>query len=31
MKKLIISEVVSVMQEIGEPDCKLVKPKVSCS
>ena len=27
-EKLIISEVVSVMQEIGEPDCKLVKPKL---
>ena len=23
-----ISEVVSVMQEIGEPDCKLIKPKL---
>ena len=27
-EKLIISEVVSVMQEIGEPDCKLIKPKL---
>ena len=27
-EKLIISEVISVMQEIGEPDCKLVKPKL---
>ena len=27
-EKLITSEVVSVMQEIGEPDCKLVKPKL---
>jgi len=25
---VIISEVISVMQEIGEPDCKLVKPKL---
>ena len=27
-EKLIISEVVSVVQEIGEPDCKLIKPKL---
>ena len=27
-EKAIISEVVSVMQEIGEPDCKLIKPKL---
>ena len=26
--KVIISEVVQMMQEIGEPDCKLVKPKL---
>jgi len=27
-EQVIISEVISVMQEIGEPDCKLVKPKL---
>ena len=27
-EQVVISEVVSVMQEIGEPDCKLVKPKL---
>ncbi len=27
-EKVVISEVVSVMQEIGEPDCKLIKPKL---
>ena len=27
-EQVLISEVVSVMQEIGEPDCKLVKPKL---
>ena len=26
-EQVLISEVISVMQEIGEPDCKLVKPK----
>ncbi len=26
--KVIISEVVQIMQEIGEPDCKLIKPKL---
>ena len=26
--KVIISEVIQIMQEIGEPDCKLVKPKL---
>ena len=26
--KVIISEVIQMMQEIGEPDCKLVKPKL---
>lgn len=26
--KAIISEVVQIMQEIGEPDCKLIKPKL---
>ena len=25
---VIISEVVQIMQEIGEPDCKLIKPKL---
>ena len=30
-EKAIISEVVSVMQEIGEPDCKLIKPKLVVS
>ena len=29
--KVIISEVVQIMQEIGEPDCKLVKPKLVVS
>ena len=27
-EKLLISEVISIVQEIGEPDCKLVKPKL---
>ena len=27
-EQVLISEVVSVMQEIGEPDCKLIKPKL---
>ena len=27
-EQVLISEVISVMQEIGEPDCKLVKPKL---
>ena len=27
-EQILISEVVSVMQEIGEPDCKLIKPKL---
>ena len=27
-EQVVISEVISVMQEIGEPDCKLVKPKL---
>ena len=30
-EKVVISEVVSVMQEIGEPDCKLIKPKLVVS
>ena len=30
-EQVVISEVVSVMQEIGEPDCKLVKPKLVVS
>ena len=29
--KAIISEVVQIMQEIGEPDCKLIKPKLLVS
>ena len=28
---VIISEVVQIMQEIGEPDCKLIKPKLLVS
>ena len=27
-EQILISEVTSVTQEIGEPDCKLVKPKL---
>ena len=27
-EKLLISEVISIVQEIGEPDCKLVKPEL---
>ena len=27
-EQVVISEVISVTQEIGEPDCKLVKPKL---
>ena len=27
-EKLLISEVISIVQEIGEPDCKLIKPKL---
>jgi len=27
-EQVLISEVVSVMQEIGEPDCKLIKPRL---
>ncbi len=30
-KQVLISEVVSVMQEIGEPDCKLIRPKLVVS
>ena len=30
-EQVLISEVVSVMQEIGEPDCKLIKPKLVVS
>ena len=30
-EQVVISEVVSVMQEIGEPDCKLIKPKLVVS
>ena len=30
-EQVVISEVISVMQEIGEPDCKLVKPKLVVS
>ena len=30
-EQVLISEVISVMQEIGEPDCKLVKPKLVVS
>ena len=25
---VVISEVIQIMQEIGEPDCKLIKPKL---
>ena len=27
-EQILISEVTSVTQEIGEPDCKLIKPKL---
>tara|TARA_B100001996_G_scaffold21796_1_gene17372 strand:- start:773 stop:1036 length:264 start_codon:yes stop_codon:yes gene_type:complete len=27
-EQVLISEVISVMQEIGEPDCKLIKPRL---
>ena len=27
-EQILISEVISVTQEIGEPDCKLIKPKL---
>ena len=27
-EQILISEVASVTQEIGEPDCKLIKPKL---
>ena len=30
-EQVVISEVISVMQEIGEPDCKLIKPKLVVS
>ena len=30
-EQVVISEVISVTQEIGEPDCKLVKPKLVVS
>ncbi len=30
-KQVLISEVISVMQEIGEPDCKLIRPKLVVS
>ena len=30
-EQVVISEVVSVMQEIGEPYCKLIKPKLVVS
>ena len=30
-EQVVISEVISVTQEIGEPDCNLVKPKLVVS